>query len=289
MAGTVADVLRVAAGEVGYSRWDDPEEGTKYGRWYASITGSPYFGKSGVPYCAMWVSWVLAMADVQCEGFPRAVAIDARDGFRRAFAPSDSKAGDVIGFDWDSDGTGDHVGIVKRRDGDYVTIRTYEGNTGDGEVKECVRHLSQCTIAVRPYYEGSTSPAKDARKLDVDGVAGPLTIAEWQRQMGTEVDGVVSEQLEGHDRYRRNVWSVDHYPLPHAGNDYDGSQLVRAVQSACGLTGWMVDGDWGELTTNAIQRRLKEWGYYTGRFDGDFGHHSVEALQQSLNDGKWSE
>lgn len=287
MAGTVEDVLRVAAGEVGYSRWDDPEEGTKYGRWYAKLTNSPYFGKSGVPYCAMWVSWVFFTAGVQCEGFPRAVAIDTRDGFSRMVTPQNLQPGDAVGFDWDSDHTGDHVGIVKSRVGDYVTIRTYEGNTGNGEVKECVRHISQVTCGVRPYYKDSTSPAKGAGRLDVDGVAGPNTISEWQRQMGTAVDGVISEQIEKHDRYRRNVWSVEHYPRGYIDDYYDGSQLVAAVQKACGLTGWMVDGDWGELTTNAIQRKLKSWGYYTGAIDGDFGHHSVESLQRSLNDGKW--
>lgn len=278
MAGTVQDVLRIAAGEVGYSRWDDPEEGTKYGRWYASITGSPYFGKSGVPYCAMWVSWVFDQAGVQCEGFPRAVAIDARDGFNRAFRPSESKSGDAIGFDWDADGTGDHVGIVESRYGDWVTISTFEGNTGNGEVKRCTRHVSQCTVAVRPYYAESSSPAKDEGRLDVDGVAGPNTVSEWQRQMGTEVDGVISGQMRDHDRYRRNVWAVDH------GNG--GSQLVRAVQRRVGA--W-VDGDWGEQTTRQIQALLRHWGYYTGAIDGDFGHHSVESLQRSLNDGRWEQ
>ena len=50
---TAQDLVDFAMGEVGYCRWDDPEEGTKYGRWYAQVTGSPYFGMSGVPYCAM--------------------------------------------------------------------------------------------------------------------------------------------------------------------------------------------------------------------------------------------
>ena len=44
---SAADVLRIAEAEVGYSRWDDPLPGTKYGRWYAQITDSPYFGTSG--------------------------------------------------------------------------------------------------------------------------------------------------------------------------------------------------------------------------------------------------
>lgn len=50
----MTNVLQVAAKELGYSRWNDPKNGTKYGRWYAELTHSPYFGSNGVPYCAMF-------------------------------------------------------------------------------------------------------------------------------------------------------------------------------------------------------------------------------------------
>ena len=33
-------VLSIAAGEVGYSRWDDPQAGTKYGRAFAEKVGN---------------------------------------------------------------------------------------------------------------------------------------------------------------------------------------------------------------------------------------------------------
>ena len=56
MANTAEDVMNIAQDEIGYSRWDDPQEGTKYGRWYADYTDEPYYGTSGVPYCAMFVS-----------------------------------------------------------------------------------------------------------------------------------------------------------------------------------------------------------------------------------------
>lgn len=272
------DLLAVASAEVGYSRWADPEQGTKYGRWYAKITGSPYYATNGVPYCAMYTSYCLDKAHVQCEGFPRAVAIDRRDGFNRMVEPKDLQAGDVVGFDWDSDHTGDHVGIVKERFGDYVRIGTYEGNTGNGEVRECIRHISQCTIGVRPYYDESSSPAKESGRLDVDGVAGPNTISYWQEQLVTPVDGVISDQYEENDKYRRNVWSVEH------GQGYYGSALVKAIQRRVGTE---VDDQWGEDTSRQIQALLKHWGYYNGLIDGDFAHHSVCALQQSLNDERW--
>lgn len=39
------------------------------------------------------------------------------------------RPGDVIFFDWDADGTQDHVGFVEKTDGTYVY--TIEGNTSD--------------------------------------------------------------------------------------------------------------------------------------------------------------
>ena len=46
---TRADIIRVAKGEVGYSRWADELNGTKYGRWYARAVGNDMFAASGVP------------------------------------------------------------------------------------------------------------------------------------------------------------------------------------------------------------------------------------------------
>lgn len=282
------DLIAVAKGEVGYSRWADPEPGTKYGRWYAGITGSPYYGASGVPYCAMFVSWCLDRANVSCEGFPRAVAIDRRDGFNRMLEAAAAEGGDVIGFDWDADHTGDHVGIVTARTGDLVTISTIEGNTGYGEVMECVRSISQCTIAVRPYYDESESPAKQDGRLDVDGIAGPNTISAWQDDMRSGTDGKIDDQPEGNDKWHRNVWVIDH------GSGEYGSNLVRSVQWVLAGKGYDlgpdgIDGLWGYYFTGALQAYLKKLGYYTGGIDHDFAQHSVKALQQSINDGIWKD
>ena len=38
---TASDVLRIARAEVGYCRYDDPERGTKYGRWYECEVDGP--------------------------------------------------------------------------------------------------------------------------------------------------------------------------------------------------------------------------------------------------------
>lgn len=269
---TVADVLSIAGGEVGYYRHDDPETGTKYGRWFAGLMGSSYYAQNGVPFCAMFVSWVLDQAGARCEGFPSACAFSGSERFNGRRIEADAlKAGDVINFDWDGDNGGDHVGIVERvlSPGIY---RTIEGNVDGGRVKRCTRYASQILQGVRPYYSGSS-----AGTLIIDGCVGSATVAAWQKQMNSTVDGVISGQVHEQDKYRRSV-----YAISYGGA---GSALVLKVQKR---TGAHEDGTWGKDTTIHLQQALKRWGYYGGGIDGDFGPTSAKALQQSLNDEVWA-
>lgn len=131
---TASDVLRVAAGEIGYSRWTDEQQGTKYGRWFAQSHGS-WYGTNGVPYCAMFVSWVFAQAGQSLPGLPTAscsVIVANNRGTSRSKTTSQAQPGDVVLFDWNpSAGDGaDHVGIVESNNGSYLT--TIEGNTSSG-------------------------------------------------------------------------------------------------------------------------------------------------------------
>ena len=70
MAKTADALVAVAESQLGYDRYKDPQQGTKYGRWYAEITGSPWFGTNGVPFCMMGASWCCAQIQVRCFGLP---------------------------------------------------------------------------------------------------------------------------------------------------------------------------------------------------------------------------
>jgi murein DD-endopeptidase MepM/ murein hydrolase activator NlpD len=48
----------------------------------------------------------------------------------------------------------------------------------------------------------------------------------------------------------------------------------------------VIDGKLGKQTWGAIQRHLKEIGYYEGSVDGHPGKLTVSGLQRALNDGK---
>ena len=104
-----------------------------------NVGGAPYWSWWGLDYrvewCAIFVSWC---AD-QC-GYLDAGVLPKMEGVRpyvdwfiergqwqgRDYEPS---PGDIIFFDWESDGLADHVGIVEKVENGFVY--TVEGNTGD--------------------------------------------------------------------------------------------------------------------------------------------------------------
>ena len=283
MSNDASSVLSVARGEIGYSRWTDPEAGTKYGRWYAEKTGEPYYGESGVPYCAMFVSWVFAQAGATCPGLPGAYCpYVERDGRNagRAVDKASAQPGDVVLFDWGGDGVVDHVGIVEANNGSYLT--TIEGNTSSGGgsqsnggvVARRTRAFSSVRCVLRPTYGGTASGPSKVGKIAVDGYWGSDTTLLAQRVAGTPVDGVVSSQDAGWRSVLPGCtsgWEWVSHPV--------GSQLVMAVQRACGVE---ADGIFGRATANAFIRRYGN-GVCDGRIDAP--SIAVMGFQRALNEG----
>ena len=101
--------------------------------------GQPYWSWYGfdgrVEWCACFVSWCADQCGYLDSGIvPKfAGCVDGANWFKgngqwqdRNYEPT---AGNIIFFDWDSDGIIDHVGIVKRCENGIVY--TVEGNSGD--------------------------------------------------------------------------------------------------------------------------------------------------------------
>ncbi len=158
MAKTAKALLQVAAKEIGYSRYNDPEQGTKYGRWYAKLTNSPYFGTTGVPFCAMFVSWCLAQLNISCTGTPTAACtsglLAAARHAGKLLRPSEAQPGDVVLFDWSYGGyyssNADHTGFCERNTGS--SLETIEGNVG-GVVARRTRPYSCIVGVIRPNFD----------------------------------------------------------------------------------------------------------------------------------------
>lgn len=274
MAKTVSALLAVAADEVGYSRWDDPQEGTKYGRWYAALTNSPWFGTNGVHYCAMFASWCLAQLCISACGCPTAACtsglLRAARSAGKLKPASQGKAGDLVLFSWVKGGyyaaEADHVGFVVSNGSD--SMDTIEGNVSGRVVRRNRSHV-YVVGCITPDYEGE-KPSPKSAGLVLDGYLGPASVTAWQMALGTYADGVVS----GQDPVNREYL----YRLTSVAWDYGGSTLVRAIQRKVGAS---VDGYMGPETVKRIQR------FVGTQQDGYLGPKTALAIQLTLNEGKW--
>lgn len=156
---TASDVLRIARAEVGYCRYDDPERGTKYGRWYEAEVDGPGgydYGANGVAYCAMFASWVLAQAGVSCAGMPGAYCPSIHHS--QTLAASQLRPGDLVLFDWDSDSTDDHIGHRRLQRRRRKEDRHHRGkHLGRQGGREDARLLNDLRRGIRPAYDGQGS------------------------------------------------------------------------------------------------------------------------------------
>ena len=120
-AGSNQGIVEVALTQIGN------EGGQPYWSWYGF--------DSRVEWCACFVSWCADQCGYIDSGLiPKfAGCIDGANWFKsnnrwndRNYEP---KVGDIIFFDWEGDGTTDHVGIVEKCENG--TVYTVEGNSGD--------------------------------------------------------------------------------------------------------------------------------------------------------------
>ena len=104
-----------------------------------NVGGEPYwswYGFNGrVEWCACFVSWCAHKCGyIEAGIIPKFAGVgtginwfqDRHQWQKRGYQPN---PGDIIFFDWDGDGYGNHVGIVESSDETYVY--TIEGNTSD--------------------------------------------------------------------------------------------------------------------------------------------------------------
>ena len=153
-------IIATASAEDGTNETPIASNKTKYGKWY---------GMDGVPWCAIFVSWVYHHA-----GFPLGY-IDSEKGYhycRSAYnywrssgvLTNTPQKGDIVLFDWDGDGISDHTGIfLEWVDEQQNVFRSWEGNTAydndsdGGKVMLRERAIEVVWAFVSPNVLGETS------------------------------------------------------------------------------------------------------------------------------------
>lgn len=279
-------VLDVARDELGYDRFADPEQGTKYGRWYAEEHGD-YFGTTGVPYCAMFTSWCFAQAGQSCAGLPAASTTAIKRAAEKAGRlrgnVRDAQPGDVLLFSWTSNQNDlDHTCICEANCGGYV--QTIEGNVGGGKVQRRTRDWKYCMYAVIPdggseesspeapeEKDGFLDPAETI--LAYDGYFGPLTVKYVQRAI------------------RRGGWyPAGKYVIDGDFGYYTKFHLQKYLRYVCGTYQRNCDGDFGRYSVMALQQHLLNVGCYWDEHgecvvDGDWGSLTTVGIQRAINAG----
>lgn len=133
---TYADVLKVAQTKIGLGESPPGSNHNEITQWY---------GADG-PWCAMFVSWVLAHAGFSDDGgttldVPGVVQTTSRgwayvpyllNSFRDAGRTSTTPSpGAIVTFVWDNDTVPDHTGIVESVDPAGAFFTSIEGNHND--------------------------------------------------------------------------------------------------------------------------------------------------------------
>jgi hypothetical protein len=174
------DIVNIAQKQVGFV--EGPNNDNIYGIWY---------GVNHEPYCAMFVSWCFAQANVS-----HLVAAQTTKGF--AYCPDglawfqknkqvvgkyDGLPGDIVFYSFNGNGQADHVEIIVGASKDGIT--TIGGNTSPDHALNAsqangngvyLRHRPYLYVMAvcRPNYSGSSTPAKSlgTNKPLATGVAG---------------------------------------------------------------------------------------------------------------------
>lgn len=145
----IKKILDTARGEIGYH--EGAGNDNKYGVEY---------GMNGQPWCVIFQWWCfkhsgagdLFPATAHCDGVRKyAKGIGRWIDAAKLLLTEGIKAGDIVIWDYDNDGSGDHIGIIEKVTG-RETFTTIEGNYADG-VCRVSRNLAGVSGIYRPAYE----------------------------------------------------------------------------------------------------------------------------------------
>lgn len=223
---------------------------------YVGYGGSKFRKYCGLPAGAAW-----------CDAYVTTIFAEAGnkslfcDGTKQTYCPTTIKwcyknlasvppflalPSDIIFFDWELNGTPNHIGFVRERK-DCDTIYTIEGNTSGSICAQKTRNTKYVQGIFRPHFKASYKIAK----LDVDGLFGYNSIAMTQKALKSK--GLYSGDIDG----------------------MLGQGTVKGIQRLCKAS--PIDGLWGTGTSKAMQKFLGV------KVDGYFGKDSVKALQRWVN------
>ena len=286
-------VLAVAASQIGYSRWSDPQRGTKYARETQPVfwPRDTWLLVNGINYCDIFVTWVFWKAlgeDFVKKGYLPAGAsynTDYRASKGGRIPKSQAQPGDVLVFDWNfRTASTNHVGILEKRlSGDR--FQTIEGNTSvsnvgsqdsGGRVARRIRKHSQVRYVIRPDWSKAgvaKAAAKPSNQKAIkQATAKPSTpkapAFPLPRKPGALYFYGIGKEMEAVTGKMRNTGVPKDVVQDKHGKWY--SKGLKQWQARMKERGWKidVDGRFGEQTEKIVRQFQKLIGE---KVDGKIG------------------
>ncbi len=126
-------LMRVVRGELGTKEWP---AGSNWGevKKYLAAAGFDF----PTPWCASFVTYCVKKAGWE-RSLPAQLGwVPSWESWAKAreytVAKARAKRGDIVTFDWDGDGVGEHIGFVTRNLGLVKQVATIEGNATSAEL-----------------------------------------------------------------------------------------------------------------------------------------------------------
>jgi hypothetical protein len=239
---TSSQVLAIASSQLGVSENPPGTNQVFYNDWY---------GVPGIPWCATFVSWVLDKSGLDelhgvqnQKGSAYCPYIEAYYRSQGRWQSSPQK-GAIVLFDWNGDGTSDHIGIVEKVI-NRNEILTIEGNTSatdnsnGGQVQRRSRYSHQIRGYGMPLYRGESGQSGIAN-LSYQELGEPQLYLASPRKSGAVVKYVQKRLID----LGYSVGAAGTDGIYGVGTD----AAVRKFQHAKGLEvdGWVGKDTWKAL------------------------------------------
>lgn len=208
-----SELLALAREEIGTKEVPAGSNQVKY--------NAAYYGReiSGLEYswCAVFLWWLFQRAGAPelYYGGRKTAYVPALLAYakRRGETVETPQPGDLVCFDFNDNGTADHIGICESFDGRYVT--TIDGNTGvgneanGGAVMRRRRDKKYIVGVIRPAYEreGDEMTQQEFDRMMADYVKrqAELEPSQWSKQARAwaEDSGVIAGDEQGRKQYKK--------------------------------------------------------------------------------------
>jgi hypothetical protein len=195
----VDKILAVAASYIGVK---ESPKGSNNVIFNTHYYGKPVSGPS-YPWCVVFVWDVFRLAGLSSLFYAgnKAASCTVVKNWARLnsqWAIGGYRRGDVVVFDWDDNGSTDHMGIVESVSSDGKALSTIEGNTGSisdsngGEVMRRTRNVKYVVGAFRPAYVEGDDMASIIEEI---AKTANLSVDETKKRLAAAIKDDAWEQV----------------------------------------------------------------------------------------------